>query len=67
MADTIALGVLFLLSLGGTAALSDIAGYFEDCSWGFCKLGSGLIGIGWILTFLVSAPPCLAPWLYRIT
>jgi hypothetical protein len=54
MADTIALGVLFILSLGGTAALSDIAGYFEDCDLDFCNLGSGLIGIGWILTFLVS-------------
>ena len=52
--DTIALGVLFLLSLGGTAALSADATFLADCTLNACNTGSGLIGVGWIFTFLVS-------------
>lgn len=54
MVDTIALGVLFILALGGTASLSADATFLADCGLSACKTGSGLIGVGWIFTFLVS-------------
>lgn len=56
LVDTIALGVLFVLALGGTASLSADASFLADCGLTACKTGSGLIGVGWIFTFLVSGP-----------
>lgn len=48
--DTIVLGVLFVLAIAGTASLSTYGGLFSNAA----QLGSATIGLGWILTLLVS-------------
>ncbi|WRT65153.1 uncharacterized protein IL334_002096 [Kwoniella shivajii] len=57
MIDTIMLGIFFIYFLGATAALSTEARFFaywdEVDTW--AALGNAVLGLGWVMTFLILA------------
>ncbi|WVW78884.1 hypothetical protein I302_100847 [Kwoniella bestiolae CBS 10118] len=55
MVDTIMLGIFFIYFLASTAALSTEASFFSrwDDSDTWAALGNAVVGLGWVMTFLV--------------